>query len=62
VSNLGFECGGSNIVFTDADAAMFYLPALMFDTFLSMLEAAMSSCELHRPRRKAGKPTVIILE
>jgi hypothetical protein len=41
---------------------MFYLPALIFDALLSMVEAAMSSCDVHKPRRKADKPTVIILE
>jgi hypothetical protein len=41
---------------------MFYLPALMLDTFLSMLQATMTSSEPHMPRRKMGKPTVIILE
>jgi hypothetical protein len=41
---------------------MFYLPALMLDAFLSMLEAAMTSSDAYMPRRKVSKPTVIILE
>lgn len=41
---------------------MFYLPALFLDTFLSMLDAVISSFEASMPERKAGKPTVIILE
>jgi hypothetical protein len=41
---------------------MFYLPALFLDTFLSMLDAIMSSSEASVPKRKAGKPTVIMLE
>ncbi|WP_258767196.1 MULTISPECIES: hypothetical protein [Bradyrhizobium] len=42
--------------------AMFYLPALILDTFLSVLELIMNSPEPHLPRRKSGEPTVIILE
>jgi len=41
---------------------MFYLPALFLDAFLSTLEAIMNSSEAGMRRRKAGKPTVIILE
>ncbi|WP_283815601.1 hypothetical protein [Bradyrhizobium campsiandrae] len=41
---------------------MFVLPALFLDAFLSMLEAVMISSETGPPRRKAGKPVVIILE
>ena len=41
---------------------MFYLPVLILDTFLSMLEATMSSFDVRMPRRRVGKPTVIILE
>jgi hypothetical protein len=41
---------------------MFYLPALFLDTFLSMLDDVISSFEASMPERKAGKPTVIILE
>ncbi|WP_283817679.1 hypothetical protein [Bradyrhizobium liaoningense] len=42
--------------------AMFYLPALILDAFLSVLELIMSSSEPRLPSRKPGKPTVIILE
>jgi hypothetical protein len=44
------------------EMAMFYLPALFLDMFLSMLEAITSSSEACEPKRKAGKPIVIILE
>lgn len=41
---------------------MLYLPALILDTFLGMLEATMNWSDLPMPRCKVGKPTVIILE
>ena len=54
--------GSSSLMGLGWRMAMFYLPALILDTFLCMLDAMFSLSEAHMPRRKASKPTVIILE
>lgn len=54
--------GGATMEGLRCKMAMFYLPALILDAFLSVLELIMSSSEPRLPSRKPGKPTVIILE
>jgi hypothetical protein len=40
-----------------------YLPLLIAELFLSVLEEILSLCnDVQRPKRKSGKPTVIVLE
>lgn len=39
-----------------------YLPILMFNALLGVLEASMSPHDLRMPERKVRKQTVIILE